>query len=151
MKDQERKKVFLGGTCNGSTWRDKLIPMLHTDIPYFNPVVEDWTEDCQVIEESEKWGPCNIHLYVITPDMKGTYSIAELVESAICSYEYNEELQEAVSYTIFAVLEESLDTGKTFTKAEIKSFDAIKKLVEKYGGIICDDLNDVADTINSLA
>lgn len=83
--------------------------------------------------------------------MKGTYSIAELVESVICSYEYNKEQQETIAYTIFAVLEESLDTGKTFTKAEIKSFDAINKLVEKYGGIICDNLNDVADTINSLA
>ena len=120
-------------------------------MPYFNTVVEDWTEECQLIEEQEKWGPCDIHLYVITPDMKGTYSIAELVESAICSYEYNKELQETVVYTIFAVLDESLDTGKSFTKAEIKSFDAIKKLVEKYNGIICEDLNDVANTINAIA
>lgn len=151
MWGKEKKKVFLGGTCNGSTWRDKLIPMLHTDVLYFNPVVEDWTEDCQLIEEQEKWGPCDIHLYVITPDMKGVYSIAELVESVMCSYVYNADLQETAAYTIFAVLNESVDTGKTFTKAEIKSFDAIKKLVEKYNGIICNDLNDVADTINSLA
>ena len=38
------KKVFLGGTCNESTWRDKLIKMLEID--YFNPVVDDWTEEC---------------------------------------------------------------------------------------------------------
>ena len=31
-------KVFLGGTCNNSTWRDELIPQLKID--YFNPVVE---------------------------------------------------------------------------------------------------------------
>ena len=67
------------------------------------------------------------------------------------NYEYNKELQETVAYTIFAVLDESLDTGKSFTKAEIKSFDAIKKLVEKYNGIICEDLNDVANTINAIA
>lgn len=30
-------KVFLGGTCNGSIWREKLIPLLKID--YFNPVV----------------------------------------------------------------------------------------------------------------
>ena len=149
--EQQRKKVFLGGTCNGSTWRDKLIPMLHTDVPYFNPVVEDWTDECQLIEEQEKWGPCDIHLYVITPDIKGAYSIAELVESVICTYEYNKELRETAVYTIFAVLDESLDTGKSFTKAEIKSFDAIKKLVEKYNGIICNDLNEVANTINAIA
>ena len=38
-------KVFLGGTCNNSTWRDTLIPLLKID--YFNPVVDDWTPECQ--------------------------------------------------------------------------------------------------------
>ena len=40
-------KVFLGGTCNNSIWRDVLIPLLTDNgINYFNPVVDDWTEDC---------------------------------------------------------------------------------------------------------
>lgn len=31
-------KVFLGGTCNDFTWRDKLIPFLEKQgIEYFNP------------------------------------------------------------------------------------------------------------------
>jgi len=33
------KKIFLGGTCNNSTWREQLIPMLQ--INYFNPVVDN--------------------------------------------------------------------------------------------------------------
>ena len=33
-------KVFLGGTCNESKWRDDLIKLLKID--YFNPVVKDW-------------------------------------------------------------------------------------------------------------
>ena len=36
------KKVFLGGTCNDSLWREELIKKLEID--YFNPVVDDWTE-----------------------------------------------------------------------------------------------------------
>lgn len=40
MKD----KIFLGGTCNESTWRDRVIKKLKID--YFNPVVEDWTPEC---------------------------------------------------------------------------------------------------------
>ena len=36
----EKVVVFLGGTCNGSTWRDELIPML--EVSFFNPVVPDW-------------------------------------------------------------------------------------------------------------
>ena len=45
-------KVFLGGTCNGSTWRDELIPMLNID--YFNPVVENWTSECQKEELKQR-------------------------------------------------------------------------------------------------
>ena len=69
------KKVFLGGTCNESTWRDKLIKMLEID--YFNPVVDDWTEECYQ-EELRQRKICDYCLYVITPRMKGVYSIAEV-------------------------------------------------------------------------
>ena len=45
-------KVFLGGTCAGSTWRDELIPQLKID--YFNPVVADWTPECRAEEIRQK-------------------------------------------------------------------------------------------------
>ena len=72
-------KVFLGGTCNNSTWRNELIPLLPID--YFNPVVDDWTPECQAIEIREKENECDIHLYVITSQMKGVFSIAEVIDS----------------------------------------------------------------------
>ena len=56
-------KVFLGGTCAESKWRDNIIPQLKCE--YFNPVVDDWTPECQKIEEREK-RICEYHLYVIT-------------------------------------------------------------------------------------
>ncbi len=34
-------EIFLGGTCNNSTWREYIIPRLN--IKYFNPVVDNWT------------------------------------------------------------------------------------------------------------
>lgn len=47
----EKYNVFLGGTCAELTWREQLMPMLDKfNITYFNPVVDDWTEECQVIE-----------------------------------------------------------------------------------------------------
>ena len=52
-----KNKVFLGGTCNESTWRNELIPLLKID--YFNPVVEDWTPECQAEEERQKNEECN--------------------------------------------------------------------------------------------
>ena len=45
-------KVFLGGTCAESKWRDNIIPQLKCE--YFNPVVDDWTPECQKIEERKK-------------------------------------------------------------------------------------------------
>ena len=72
-------KVFLGGTCNDSKWRDKLIPMLK--INYFNPVVEDWNEEAREQERQER-KICDFCLYVITPALAGVYSIAEVVDDS---------------------------------------------------------------------
>ena len=72
-------KVFLGGTCNGSKWREELIPKLTID--YFDPVVEDWTPECQQ-EEIRQREICDIVLHVITPKMKGAYAIAEAVDDS---------------------------------------------------------------------
>ena len=55
-------KIFLGGTCRKSKWRDKLIPLLTMD--YFDPRVRDWTPECVVNENKEK-DLCDIILYVM--------------------------------------------------------------------------------------
>ena len=73
------KKVFLGGTCAESTWREELINKLTID--YFNPVVEDWTEECMA-EERKQRETCDYCLYTITPRMKGVYSIAEVIDDS---------------------------------------------------------------------
>lgn len=99
----KKQRVFLGGTCANTTWRDELIPYLEKyGIDYFNPVVEDWTPECQEIEEEEKNHKCNIHLYVITKEMMGTYSIAEAIHSAHLANMYGTN----VDRIIFAILDE---------------------------------------------
>ena len=116
-------KVFLGGTCAETTWRNELMPLLkEKNIDYFNPVVEDWTPECQQIEEDEKNKKCNIHLYVITKEMIGTYSIAEIIHSAHLAGMYGTHVTDC----LFFVLDEG-----TWQKHERKSFDAIMKLVSK--------------------
>lgn len=126
-------KVFLGGTCAGSTWRDQLISMIGVD--YFNPVVDDWTADCQSIEENEKVFNCNVHLYVITSAMKGVFSIAEVVESVHMSGKH----------TILHVDPTGFDVG------ELKSLQAVVDMVKKHGGVAYIDckLERVAMIINS--
>ena len=59
--------VFLGGTCGNSNWRDKLIPMLSDKIEAFNPVVPNWTPECQEKEDYHK-AHDKINLFVITPE-----------------------------------------------------------------------------------
>lgn len=114
-------RVFLGGTCANTTWRDDLMILFdNAGIEYFNPVVKDWTPECQAIEEDEKNNKCDVHLYVITKEMMGTYSIAEIINSAWQSICYGT----TVNYVVFAVLDEG-----TWQKHERTSFDAIMKMV----------------------
>ena len=56
MADFQRK-VFLGGSCGASTWRDEVIYRLCLeDVPFFNPQKGDgeWQMDDLEIEEQEK-------------------------------------------------------------------------------------------------
>ena len=128
-------KVFLGGTCAESKWREKLIPLLKCD--YFNPVVDDWTPECQKIEEDEK-KICDYHLYVITPKMQGVYSIAEAVNDA--------HLPKARTTCIFCVTRE--DDDREWTKGEKKSLDATSELIAKHGGLVFYSLEDIANYLN---
>jgi hypothetical protein len=127
-------KVFLGGTCNESTWRKDLEKMLNGYINYFNPVVDDWNEDAQTEEIRQKDEVCNIHLYVITPKMTGVFSIAEAVES--CFKEGKK--------CIFSYLEK--DGEDHFDDRQIRSLNAVGKLVKRNGGTwVKGGLNAIAD------
>ena len=125
-------KVFLGGTCNNTAWRNDLIKTLQVD--YFNPVVDDWTAECQAIEESEKDATCNIHLYVITSDMIGVFSIAEAIESAMTHGKQ----------TILHIIPDGFDMG------QLKSLEAVCGMVIKNGGVayIDDELARTSRVIN---
>lgn len=126
-------KVFLGGTCAESKWREKIIPQLLCD--YFNPVVDDWTLECQEIEEREK-KICEYHLYVITPKMKGVYSIAEAVSDSV----------KMKDRCIFCFTKEEDD--RDFTKEELKSLTATAVLITNNGGIYVEDLDNLVSYLN---
>ena len=129
-----RPKLFLGGTCNGSTWRETLIPMLQID--YFNPVVENWTPECQEREILERQTSDYV-IYVITPKMTGVYSIAEAVDDA------NTQPQK----TIFCVLEE--DGDAKFTPHQLKSLRATGELILRRGGQYVTCLKAAANWLNA--
>ena len=125
------KKVFLGGTCNESTWRNELIPLLEkAGVEYFNPVVDNWTPECQEEEYRQK-EICDLHLYLITKKMKDVFSIAEAVAS--CQFKDKEVL--------FAFA----DFDGEFDIAEKKSLYAVGHLIARLGGGYMPDLKDIRD------
>jgi len=126
---ESKKKVFLGGTCNNSTWRQELIPKLTID--YFDPVVDDWTEEAQK-EEIKQRKECDYCLYVITSQMLGVYSIAEVVDDS------NKRPQN----TIFCWL------GKGFSEQQIKSLEQVGKMVQENGASYFTNLKDLAEHLN---
>ncbi|WP_026884245.1 nucleoside 2-deoxyribosyltransferase domain-containing protein [Clostridium akagii] len=133
------KKVFLGGTCNKSKWRDAIIAFLK--IEYFNPVVEVWTPECQK-EEMEQRENCDYCLYVITPRMKGVYSIAEVADDS----------NKRPFKTIFGYLTHDFgDEQNTiwFDEDQIKSLDQVGTMVENNGGNFLKDLNSIVEFLNS--
>ena len=130
------KKVFLGGTCNDSTWRDNLIPMLNID--YFNPVVDDWTPAAQW-EELRQRELCDFCLYAITPLMAGFYSIAEVVDDS----------NKRPDKTILCLL--GYDGSYSWSPKEQKSFNAIANMVTHNGGTVLYSLEDVAHYLNQFS
>lgn len=128
-------KVFLGGTCNHSTWRDQIIPMLVADC--FNPVVADWTPACMA-EERRQRETCDICLYVITPKMTGVYSIAEVVDDS----------NKRPNKTILVRLR--VDGEDRFTDGQWRSLDAVAQMVIRNGGIVLETLESAARHINAI-
>lgn len=127
-------KLFLGGTCNKSTWRDELIKLLEID--YFNPVVDDWTQECKE-EEIKQRQECDFVLYCITPKMIGFYSIAEAVDDS----------NKRPNKTIMTILE--TDTEIKFNAVQIKSLRATKQLLLNNGSKVFSSLFQVASYLNN--
>lgn len=122
-------KVFLGGTCNNSTWREELKPLLK--IKYFDPVVKDWTPECME-EETRQRRTCDYVLYVITSLMTGVYSIAEVVDDS----------NKRPNRTLFCVLTDGFD------KHQIKSLEQVSKMIMYNGSRCFSTLTEVANFLN---
>lgn len=125
------KTVFLGGTCGTSTWREKLIPKLK--INYYNPVVPDWTPEIQA-EEIKQREQCELCLYVITPEMQGVFSIAEVIDDS------NKRPDKTVYY---------YENTELFNLHQLKSLYAVGEMVERNGGKWCKSWNDLVNYLNN--
>jgi hypothetical protein len=126
-------KVFLGGTVNGSKWREYVKPRLEID--YFDPVVDDWNDEAyeRELHEREHSAFC---LYVITPKMTGVYSIAEVIDDS----------NKRPEKTLFCYLLK--DEEDFFTEFQAKSLAAVGKMVVRNGGQSFTDLTNLIEYLN---
>lgn len=105
-KEDKPQRFFLGGTTAGSTWRDEVIQELEKrKLEYFNPVVPDWNDEARKKEEEEK-EKCDTMLFLITPEMQGVYSIAEIINSVW------EVVTSGNGFVYFGVLEDGWDEAR---------------------------------------
>ena len=127
-------KVFLGGTCNDSKWRDTITPKLSID--YYNPVKDEWSEEA-FQEEVQAKLDCNYFLYCLTPRYTGYFSFAEVINE---SFHYSNQ-------TIFCFLNE--DGDYKFSKEETESLKELGSRVVENGGLWLENLEEVATFLNS--
>ena len=132
QNENEHIKVFLGGTCAGSDWRDRIIPLLGID--YVNPVTSNRTMENRA-EEIRQRETCDLLLYTITGEMRGYYSIAEAVEDANL---YPQKM-------VFCLLLERFDIH------QVKSLEEVADLIRRHGVPVVYSLEAAANEVNSLA
>lgn len=132
------KRVFLGGTCADSKWRNEFEPMLK-NIDYFNPVVSNWDDRARKREVFMR-NNCDYLLYVLSR-VYSVYSIAEVIDDS----------NKRPTKTICCVLNEKLDNSQwSLNSQEIKHLDQVGKMVERNGGKYFKSLEDVAEYLNNI-
>jgi len=109
-----------------------LIPSLTKNgLDYFNPVVDDWNEECYQRELREREA-CDYCMYTITPKMTGVYSIAEVVDDS----------NKRPEKTVLVILE--ADDGLSFEGHQMKALKKVAHMVENNGGQAFFSLKDAA-------
>lgn len=122
---ETRKEIFLGGVTT-IDWRERFIQLWKKsdsdkvkEFELFNPIVSDWNEEA-VKKENEVKENAKLNLFLVTPDQKGPFTYAEIIE---CCH-----LKGKVYFAV-------IDNNNLFDQSFRKSLDNIGKIVEKYGGI----------------
>jgi TIR domain-containing protein len=127
-------KVFLGGTVNGSKWRNIVKEQLVID--YFDPVVDIWNDAAYERELSERRN-CDYLLYVLTPKMTGYYAVAEVTDD---SYQRPDR-------TLYCYLPE--DGEDKFIEDQISEFESLGIVISNNGAKWLKNLDEVINFLNT--
>lgn len=128
--------VFMGGTCPGPAWRERLAGQVSQDFRWYNPVVSEWTTEIQELELRVR-AKADILLYVITPYQIGAYSFFEIAEDVLKS-----------DKTVVVGFLPSFE-DKAFNEQQWSSLMAAKKLLLKYKNTVFTSMEELVDWFNN--
>ncbi|KAK9511462.1 hypothetical protein O3M35_000114 [Rhynocoris fuscipes] len=153
--------VFLGGSCNPTTWRqDTAIPLLESlGITYYNPQVSEWSADLVTVEHRAKESAC-ILFYVLDRRTRNVVGIVEAANFAgarrnlvlvMDSYKEQQPIAgETISHTEFEELCSGLATLKDLVERQgIPVFSSISAAIN-WTAKLLNEKPKVIGTINAL-
>lgn len=139
-----RGMVFLGGSCNPTTWRkDVAIPVLEKACtPFYNPQVDDWTPDLVEVEAKAK-EDASVLFFVIDDKTCALASMMEVIELS-CS-------GRQLVCVIHDVKPGFKLKGEALSEAMIKDLNRsrayTRDVAMRFGVPLCDDIQQGLDKV----
>jgi len=123
-----KKQVFLGGSCNPTTWRaDIAVPALEAaGVAFYNPQVEDWSGQDAIYKaqgilggiakvDSDEKEASEVLLFVIDNKTRAIASILEATEYAVKGRN--------VALVVSKIADGAVITNQTITGGELKDLN----------------------------
>ncbi|MBT4849348.1 hypothetical protein HON36_00675 [Candidatus Parcubacteria bacterium] len=143
-----KSQVFLGGSCNPTTWRqDTAMPMLtEAGVEHFNPQVEDWTPDCADLERVAK-EESQVLLFVIDGQTRAIASILEVTEFVLKGRQ--------VVLVVNDIDDGAVITDQAVTGGELKDLNRARayarEMASNYdNAVLVDDVSVAVDVIATM-
>jgi hypothetical protein len=136
-----RVKVFLGGSCNPTTWRrDIAIPALEAaGITYYNPQVDDWSPELVEVEACAK-RDATLLLFVVDAQTRAVASMNEVVEEVCRGREVAlvvQDMEEGNDLTVGPGLLKDLNRGRVY----------LRDIAKRYGVICFSDVETAVEYV----
>ncbi|KAF0698444.1 Aste57867_10929 [Aphanomyces stellatus] len=137
--------VFLGGSCNPTTWRiDVAMPMLDAaNVSYYNPQVDEWHEGLMRLETHAK-DTSSFVLFVIDNQTRSIVSMNEAAEFMCCG--------RRVVLVVEDMPEEITIEGAALSSLEISDLNAARACLRHFSKdypqtILCESVPDAIEAI----
>ena len=151
---QSTKLVFLGGSCNPTTWRrDIAIPALEAAfIPYYNPQVDDWYEGLVVLEASAK-EQASVLLFVIDAQTRAIASMLEATEYIVSGRRVVLVVQDMADGT--AILDnKGFQVLTIVTGTQLRDLNRarayLRDVAKRHNALVCSDVHAAIEAIKQM-